>query len=391
MCGPVAWGNLPPASPPDGDEELNRDPSTLVTRLAIAERQAGRNAAGDGASGDAGNTGGGERAARAPEAVDRLALDLLMKRTADVRLGMPATLRGQMAALEAFSKLSIEEQRVVVPELIELLHNRSPMESSGAGSGNGLLEIRHRANLALSKIAKVYFGQFPVRPAEAQVANDQADRRTTDELIARWTAWWAEAAPLGADDRVALSKRLRTGNYERSDTAAFLVNVEFAVAQKDATPTMLVARRLSEENLKEVAGGESERLMQLMGELCALPDAPPEGLLALLNLVVAASPVELRAGWNYHAVWMRLQSAGSVLQNTLGVGSDWLGNRMVEGPEGAAPRQELFIHPEAIEAWEAAICQRIAKKFGLKETVESAAPPKDEPLDETDGGDEVDE
>ena len=356
-CPPTAWGNLPSATAPSGEEDANRDQSTAVTRLTVTVRQADGQAA-NGTSGTAGDVG-------AAQAVDRLRLDLLMKRTADPRLEMPAESRAQMAALEAFGKLSIEEQKMVVPELLELLHNRSPIQGSRTPRDGEALEIRHRANLALSKVAKVYFGQFPVRTADASIPDDQAAGQAADELVARWTAWWAQASPLEEGERVALSKRLRAGNYEETDEAGFWINVGYAAAQKDATPTMLVARRLSEADRRSSPDADIDRLIPLLGQLCALPDAPPEGLLTLLNLVTDSSPVELRPGWDTQRSWQRLQVAGNVLQNVLQVGGNWLGNRVVQqdDQEGRPAYQEFFVHPEAIEAWEAAILQRVAEQF----------------------------
>jgi len=293
------------------------------------------------------------RLASGPPEGDRLALDLLMKRTADVRTPMPSNLPGQLASLDAFSKLSPEEMRTVVPELLELLRNRDPIQGARG------LQIRHRANLALANIARVYLGQFPVDEADPASPKPAAK---AEDLAAQWAAWWAEAASLDVAGQEALSKRLRQGHYDRTDLTTFLANTTFAVNQGDPTPTMLVAQWLDEATPEARESPDGQKLLGLLGKLSALPDAPAEGLLTLYNMVTEIGPIEIGNRPVNQDLQTRMQTVCNLLQQALKVGADWREHRMLDQEEREARGGVYYIlqvRPEALAAWETAILRRM--------------------------------
>lgn len=337
----AAVADLPPVTPPKGEVPPEPDAARLVYQMTIF------NAGRAGPNTDA-------RVASGPPEGDRLALDLLMKRTADVRTEMPANLRNQLNSLDAFGKLSVDEMHVVVPELLELLRNRAAIRGSRG------LQIRHRANLALANIARVYMGQFP--PADADPA-DQKPAANPDDLIAQWTAWWAEASSLDSIGQAALSKKLRQGRYDRTDITAFLTNVTFAAGQGDPTPTMLVAQWLDEATPETQDSPEGQKLLQLLADLSSLPDAPAEGLLALYNMVADIGPIELGSRSPNQRLQSRMQTVGNLLQKALKVGADWREHRQVDQEMQARGIYMIMeIRAEALQAWENAILQKMEQQ-----------------------------
>ncbi len=165
--------------------------------------------------------------------LDRADLQLTMKALTDPGVAMSADAANQFRDMRQFAAIDHERQNELVPELLGLLRSGRPL-------AEGNLQIRHKANAALSRLAHVTFGQFAP-------SNADEDARTDDErILSQWQQWWQKVGPLNSDERQATTAAMRLKlieeHVEDVKSAQFQHNMDMAREDKDTSPMPMLAR-----------------------------------------------------------------------------------------------------------------------------------------------------
>lgn len=280
----------------------------------------------------------------------------LMRSVADSQAPLAADVREQLVALRPFADLSPADQDRAMPELLTLLEVTAALP---AAKDSPVLQVRHRANVALAQVARVYFGQFPARPAETALTDEEkaADQKASKDLVRHWQDWWKEAKGLDAAGRVAAAKRLRTPLYDSTDDRVFWTNVRFAVDQQDTGPMPQLTRRLKKRG--EHSAEATRAAIDAYGLLCeGSRDVPPETGLALVEFLKEVNTPET-ANDPDRQWWLR--AAAIHLRRITGITGAYLEARETQIGQGET-RQTVTVHmvsEEAIKAWESAIRARM--------------------------------
>lgn len=141
-----------------------------------------------------------ERSDQPPKEVD---LDVMMKVLSDTRRPTQADWAGRLRETADFQHLTLEQQNTAVPELLCLLKNTTALPCDSAPAEGGGVEMRHRANAALARMASVSFGRMPAAGADPEAHKAAAD------LVERWAAWWNEVKDLAQAGRDAAASAAR--------------------------------------------------------------------------------------------------------------------------------------------------------------------------------------
>jgi len=355
-----AWADLPAARPPE--EPPKRDPIPLRNHQdqAEARREAIRQAQ------EARRDPDGNDAAEAPAgpAVD---LDVLMKVVSDPKSPIRLRWPEQLAQVNDFRRLTVEQQNRAVPELLDLLDSRTPLPYGLVLPDVRPLEIRHRANTALTRIAGVYFGQFP---GGGPVGDDTPERRAEDkkasaDLVARWTAWWRDVKDLDGAGRKAAADRLRRELLANDDTEVANNNLTLISAQPDLADIDVLAElagRLGPERTPF-----ADRVVQVFACLCAKPEAPVPARFALLDLITAI---------NTPTVESRRPGGLSVCANIMlaitGVRASYEMVTVVKDEETRKETRVRLVTKATIDAWREALAKQAKEAKAEKAKAEKA-------------------
>ena len=304
-----------------------------------------------------------EKLQRRWQQAEGVGFDLLLKRVADTHRPMPEDWSRQGRQVAAFASLSLDDRNKAIGELLGLLRSTARLPDEDNPETPGKFQVRHRANVALAEIAQICFGRFPVHAGDEKLSPEQVeqDRKTSQQLIARWADWWEQAQPLDIPQRLALAKRLRRPLIDQQNDELFWPNVRYAEKSRDVYPLPYLKKMLAQADPMDK---QVNRILSTYANLCQAPDAPPLAALALIDFLKKHNTPQVARKSQV------LRRAVAHLRRITRIYINYFKEGELEIKDGDQVRtvKVNIIDPEAIETWEKAI----------KGVAEETAKPADE-------------
>jgi len=346
LLATAVTADLPVVRPPE-EPPADQDPARNVQDIQAEARRRIIDQARQGRQDVAGANGGAARA------VD---LEILMKRVSDPKAPVWLKWKDQLAQVSGFKNLTAEQQDKAIPELLHLLRSKAPLSYRMVLPKVRPMQVRHRANAALTRLAGVFFGQFPGGDARQDDTPDrrESEEKASRELVARWAAWWKEVKEQDLEGRKAAANRLRRELVVGDDLDVALINLTLINEVTDISAMDILI------GLVERHGAQTTPFAnlatQVFARFCARPEAGHEARLVLLDLITAANTPDA-AG----AAGTRLRNQANVMRRITGIPVQY---EWVVITRDAATGQEArvrVIKKETIDAWREALAKQAEK------------------------------
>ena len=256
----------PEAGQPDEGDDESADDSAAA---ALARRIAARRTSQD------------RKSARQTKKVEDL--EKLLQAVADPKQPINLKWQDQVRQVGDVQYLSLEQQEAAVPRLLEMLKDETPLPYLLVLPKTGVMQVRHRANAALSCLAQACLGRFPIRHPEDKLsaAQLQADREISQKLVDRWRQWWEEVKDLDLEERAEVASRFRNEVLSLGDEDLVEKNLAFASAAQDVSALEVLGPWL--DRAAPARAAFFEQVIRTYCKLCEQKDAPRAARVKLLE------------------------------------------------------------------------------------------------------------
>jgi hypothetical protein len=331
--GLVAAAGLPTVSPPEDPPEEKNDAGrrqsaveARVDALTVQIQQRAR----------------GQNAAAAPD------IDSMLKLVGDTHRPVSIRFDDRLNEAADFGRLDHEQQTAVVPELLQLLESHSPLPYVVVLPNRKALEVRHRANAALIRLADICYGQITEKAEdEAEEAEGPAGLQPA-EVVARWKAWWNEVKDLDDEGRLAVASCERLKLIRRGAEPALRINLTTIGRVSDVAALDTLMELLNSP--EGLSPARRRHGFQIIQRLATNPEASLQQQMALFDLLRRLNVPE--ASSDAGAITI----LASALHRITGK-PPALEVVTVAGPDGKEAKVRL-VKAESIEAWRQAFAQR---------------------------------